>query len=174
MRTNALSTRRIFFGHAGAALSAPLAIAATTAAAGPGADAEGVSARLAALEDQNAIRALLQTYARLVNAGAHDAAARLFADPAAALVDPSVRRLLADHMSEHDAIDVAPGGDSATSRLHCTVETETVIGPSCTLVEMARLQGEGVVKKSERRVLESAYVKQHGHWKLARASYRPA
>ena len=174
MSTKALSTRRIFFGHAGAALSAPITIAATLAAAGQGADTGGVSARLAALEDQNAIRALLKTYLRLVNAGAHKQIATLFADPAAALVDASVRRLSAAGFGEHDVIDVSPAAGTAAARLHCTVETETPIGPSCTLVQMARVQGEGVLKTSERRVLESTYVKQHGHWKLTRAAYRPA
>jgi len=174
MSTKPLSTRRIFFGHAGAALSAPLTVAATLAAAGQGADAEGVSARLAALEDQNAIRALLKTYVRLVNTGAHEEIATLFADPAAALVDANVRRVSADGFGEHDVIDVRPAAGTAAARLLCTVETETPIGPSCTLVQMARIQGEGVLKKSERRVLESAYVKQHGRWKLTRAAYRPA
>jgi len=128
----------------------------------------------AVLEDVNAIRALQQAYARLVNAGAHEDAAKLFADPSAAVIDPNVRRLSADRFGEHDAIEFAPGGDTATAQLLCTVDTETAIGPSCTLVEMARLQGEGVIKKSERRVLESAYVKQAGIWKISRAAYRPA
>jgi hypothetical protein len=172
MNTKALSTRRIFFGHASAALSAPLAVAATLAAEGQ--DAEDVAARLGALEDANAIRALQQAYVRLVNAGAHEDVAALFADPAAALVDTSVRILSADSFGEHDVIDVAPADGTATARLHCTVETESPIEPCCTLVQMARLQGEGVVKRSERRVLESAYVKRHGAWKLARAAFRPA
>jgi hypothetical protein len=155
-------------------LSAPLAISATLAAKGQGSDAEDLSARVAALEDANAIRALHQTYVRLVNASAHEEVATLFADPSAALVDDNVRNLSADRLGEHDVIDVAPVDGTATARLHCTVETATAIEPSCTLVQMARLQGEGVVKKSERRVLESTCVKQNGIWKFERAAYRPA
>lgn len=57
--------------------------------------------------------------------------------------------------------------------IHCVVETETEIGPNCTLVEMARQQGEGVLRRSEARVLESGCVKRDGVWKLTRAVFRP-
>jgi hypothetical protein len=170
MTTRTVSTRRHFFRDASTALAVPLVASTALAAAG----AAEATTRPAALEDVNAIRALQQAYARLVNAGAHADAAQLFADPSAALLDPNVRRLLADRFSEHDAIELATGGDTATAQLLCTVETETAIGPSCTLVEMARLQGEGVIKRSERRVLESAYVKQAGVWRISHAAYRPA
>ncbi len=173
MSTKSISTRRRFFGHAGAALSAPLAIAATLAAEGQAENPVDLAARVAALEDANAIRALQQRYLRLVNSGAHDEVGTLFADPSTALVAHSVRSLSADRFGELDVIEVALAEGTATARLQCIVEVAIAIGPSCTLVEMARLQGEGVVKKSERRVLESSYVKQRGVWKLERAVYRP-
>jgi hypothetical protein len=164
MSTKALSTRRVFFGAASAALAAPIAATATTP--------EDLAARMAALEDANAILALQHAYVRLVNAGAHAEVAKLFADPSAAPLDTDVRRLSADRFGEHDVVDVSPAVGTATARTHCTVETETAIGPSCTLVEMARLQGDGVIRKAERRVLESTYVKQNGVWKIERAAYR--
>ena len=46
--------------------------------------------------------------------------------------------------------------------MHCTVEIETAIGPSCPLVEMAREQGGGVVMRSEAGVFENAYVRRDG------------
>jgi hypothetical protein len=162
MSKNEVSTRRRFFGHAGAVLALPL-----TATAAQSATSDGSAARLAALEDANAIRALQREYARLVNAGAHAAAARLFADPAAAPVDASLRRLAADRFATRDVIDVAPGGATATACFECTAETETAIAGSYTLVDMLRVQGEGVLRAVERRLLESSYVKRGGAWTIA-------
>lgn len=170
MKTKAVSTRRLFFWKAGVALSAPLAVA--TASPSPRvSDGEAQKARLAELEDVNAIRELQQTYARLVNAGAHDEVARLFADPSQARVDEHIRSLSADRFGE-DVIEVTSDHKTAAARMHCTVHTETPIEPSCPLVEMARLQGEGVLKRSEKRVLENVYVRRGGVWKIARSEFR--
>ena len=138
------TTRRRFFGGA-AALAAPLAAGAAVAREHPSDD---LAARLAALEDLNAIRSLLQGYAQRVNAGT-DAA------PAA-----NVRSLTLD---SDGAIEVAANG-TALARIGCTVETAMPIDGRDTLVEMARLQGDGVVKRSERRVLVGAFVKRRGVW----------
>ena len=165
MSTNEVSTRRRFFGHAGAVLSVPFA--ATTALAAQPSTGDGCAARLAALEDANAIRALQREYARLVNAGAHADAARLFEEPAAAPIDASLRRLAADRFAAHDVIEVAPDGATAAACFECTVETETAIAGSCTLVDMLRVQGEGALRAVERRALESSYVKRAGAWKIA-------
>jgi hypothetical protein len=165
MSTNKMSTRRRFFGHAGAALSVPLS--ATAALAAEHSTGDGSAARLAALEDANAIRALQREYARLVNSGAHADAAGLFAEPAAAPIDASLRRLAADRFAAHEAIDVAPDGATATARLECTVETETAIAGGYTLVDMLCVQGEGALRAVEHRVLESSYAKRGGAWKIA-------
>src|SRR5687768_9124436 len=138
---NSKPTRRSFFGQAGAALAAPLA--ATAALAGESRDGGDVATRLAALEDTNAIRALQQRYARLVTAGAHAELAALFADPARAAVVENVRSLKPDGEA---AVTLATDG-TATARLACTVETATPIEPCGTLVDMARLQGDGVLKR---------------------------
>lgn len=171
MNTKDRSTRRRFFWQAGAALSAPLAVAAARASARSVEGDERLQARLAVFEDVDAIRGLHQTYARLVNAGAHDQIAALFADPENAQIDETIRMLLGDAFGAHDVIEVAPDRETAMARIHCTVETETAIESSCTLVEMARQQGEGLLRHSERRVLESAYVKRDGAWKIARSEY---
>ena len=172
MKTKTVSTRRRFFLHAGAALSAPLAVSSAHALKTDDEDHEALKARLAELEDVNAIRELHQSYARLINAGAREQAAALFANPREAQLDESIRRLSADRFGEQDIIEIAADRETATARIHCTVEIATAIGPSCTLVEMAREQGEGFLKQSERRVLESSYVKQSGAWKIARSVYR--
>jgi hypothetical protein len=133
------TTRRKFFGGA-AVLAAPLA-------AGAAAASDDLAARLAALEDTNAIRALLRDWAQRVNAGA---------------AATSIRSVTFD---ADGTIAVAANG-TATARVPCTVETTTPIGGDDTLVEMARLQGDGVVRRNEQRVLASTFVKRNGIWQL--------
>ncbi|HVS22861.1 MAG TPA: hypothetical protein VMU03_03985, partial [Gammaproteobacteria bacterium] len=67
MKTIVNSARRGFLWKAGAALSAPLAIAAASAHARGADDEETLQARLARLEHVNAIRELNRRYARHVN-----------------------------------------------------------------------------------------------------------
>ncbi len=164
MSTSEISTRRRFFGHAGVVLAAPLT---ATAALAQSAVVDDRLTRLAELETAKAIRALQLEYAGCVNAGALAAAARLFADPAAAPVDTSLRRLAADRFAGHDGIEVAADGATATACFGCTVETETAIAGGYTLVDMLRVQGEGALRAIEHRALESSYVKQGGEWKIA-------
>jgi hypothetical protein len=170
MGTNDVSTRRRFLRVAGATLAAPAAAVAGV----PAAQRPGDDARLAALEAVEAIRTLQREYARLVNAGAHAQAARLFVTPAAAAIDETVRRLAADRFAAHERIELAQGGQAATARFECTVETATPIAGRYTLVDMLRDQGEGALRTVGRRVLDSAYVKTDGAWKIARLELRPA
>jgi len=140
---NTKPTRRNFFGAAGAAVAAPLAASAAFAA-------DDLAERLAALEDQNAIRALLPA---------------LLADPGRMALDASVRSLTADL---GDAITVAADG-TASARIDCTVEIATPIESCGTLVEMARLQGDGLLVRRERRVLVGAFVKRDRAWEFESA-----
>jgi len=146
------TTRRKFFGGA-AALAAPLAAGAAVAGERAGDD---LSARLAALEDANAIRAALQSYARRVNLGVEP-------PPAA-----NVHGLTLDSDA---AIDIAADG-TAKAEAPCTVETATPIEPCGTLVEMASLQGDGVVKCSEPRLLVAQLRKQDGVWTCEHAELK--
>jgi hypothetical protein len=153
---NGKPTRRSFFGKAGAALAAPFV--ATVALGGELHGKTYVVGRRELLEDVNAIRVLLHDYARRVSAGSQ-------AGPMA-----GVRRLILDGDS---AIEVRANG-TATARVPCTVETATPIDGDETVVEMARLQGDGVIRRTERRVLESTYVRRVGVWKIDRVTYSPA
>jgi hypothetical protein len=155
-------TRRSFFGHAGAALAAPLA--ATAAFAGERDGRGYVLGRRDAGEDSNAIRVLQQRYARLVGAGDRDAVAALFADSARATVGEHLRSVVIDG---DDAIEISTAG-TAIARVPCVATTATPIADGGTLVEMARLQGDGVVTRSERRVLVSELVKRDGHWRFVK------
>jgi hypothetical protein len=143
-------TRRSFFSQASVALAAPMtALAADT-------EGDDMAARLAALEDENAVRALLHRYALRVND-------RLDSPPT-----PDVCSISLD---SDLAIEVATDG-TAAARAHCTVTTAKPIESCGTLVEMARLQGDGVVKLTERRVLHGRLVKQQGVWQLENAELR--
>jgi hypothetical protein len=142
---NGSTTRRRFFGAA-ATLAVPFA-------GGAAAASDDRAARLAALEDANAIRALL---------------AALLAEPARLRLGADVRGIAADR---DDAIDVTPDG-TATARFGCTVERAIPIESCGTLVEMARLQGDGYVRRTERRVLLSRFVKRNGIWEFDDAELR--
>jgi hypothetical protein len=57
------------------------------------------------------------------------------------------------------------------TKLTPRLNTETEIGPDCTLVEMARQQGSGVVRSSESAVLENTY-RRDGGWKILTSTRR--
>jgi hypothetical protein len=164
MTENTTSTRRSFLKN-GALLAAPLAAAAAPVVAV--AD-DQLKARLARLENETAIRALHQTWLRRINTEAREVAASLFADPQAAVFDPSIHRIAADHAANPDVIEVAADGQSATGRFNCTVEIENAIAQDCTLARMAHAQGGGFVRRTERRVLNAEYVKASGAWAIAK------
>ena len=141
-------TRRSFFGKAGAVLAAPFA--ATAGAATPADDRADIAARLARLEDSNAIRALLPA---------------LLAHPKRMALDATIRSVAADGEA---TIALAADG-TATARLKCTVEAAAPIVGGDTFVEMARLQGDGFVVRQERRVLATSFVKRDGIWQFSNA-----
>jgi hypothetical protein len=169
MKTTVNTARRGFLWKAGAALSAPLA--ATRAHAHGDDDHATLAARLARLEDLNSIAELNRRYAQHVNAGAHDEVARLFVDPKRARLT-GVCRFTADALGGLDAIEIAATADKATSRRVCIAQIETPIEPVSPLVEMARAQGGGVTKRTEHGVLEGAYVKRDGVWKIEQLVFR--
>ena len=146
---NGSTTRRNFFGSAALLAASPLA-------AGTAVASDDLAARLAALEDANAIRALLRDWARDVSAGK-------VAAPAA-----NIHGLTLD---ADVSITVAEDG-TATARVPCVVATATPIDGNETLVEMARQQGDGVVRRAERRVLHGSFVKRDSSWHLASTELR--
>jgi hypothetical protein len=144
---NGVTTRRRFFGGA-ALLAAPLT-------AGTAVASDDLAARLAALEDENTIRAMLRDWARGVGARKVAPAANIHG----VTLDPDV------------SITVAENG-TARASVPCVIETATPIDGNETLVEMARQQGDGVVRRAERRVLHSTFVKRDGFWLFASAELR--
>jgi hypothetical protein len=176
MSAKPTSTRRSFIRRAGVALSSPVAVAVASAPrlATAGKPEDAVPARLARLEDVEAIRALNQAYARHINAGATEEIGTLFADRSDAQRDPCVIAVRPFDFGESDSIDIAVDRQTASARLHSMVEFETAIGPDCPVVQMARHQGGGFVRRTERGVFENSYVRPEGTWKLRRSTFVPA
>ena len=140
-------TRRSFMTVAGAALSAPVAAAASSSWLPPsGGRRDALATRLAHLEDVHAIRALNQAY----------------------LIERGMSGLSPADFGEHDIIEIAEDRQTATARLHVIVHTETPLDADCTLVEMARAQGEGVVRLSSPSALEITYARRGGTWTILR------
>ena len=177
MKTNDVATRRrFFFGAGAAALAAPpiaFALAAPDESASDQEARDALAARVAAFEDANAIRELQRAYAKHLNANAQAAAAELFTDPAHARFDATIRELAAAAAGADASIEIAPDRATATARQSCIVRIEAPIeAPGCALVDMARAQGEGVVRYHERRSLEQTFVRRGGVWKIERSAVR--
>ena len=167
MKTSAVSTRRRFLWKAGAALSVPLATAGAVQAAAAGSEDSGsLKARLAELDDIDAIRGLQQSLAQRINAGLSDDVGELFSGSANPESLSGLSHLAPADFGEHDVIELAANGRTASAETHCTVVTETAIEADGTLAEMARQQGDGVRQRTETRVLEADFVKLRGHWKI--------
>lgn len=161
------ATRRAFL-KGGALAAAPLAAAGAAAAA---AKSEH-EAKIERLEAEAAIRDLHQAWLRKVNSGAE--ASELFADPKRARLHEAVNRVDPDHQGAADEIRLAGDGLHASGRYACVVETETELAKDCTLAQMRHAQGEGWVRRNERRLLKADYVKTEGRWAIARLGFEPA
>jgi hypothetical protein len=160
-------SRRAFL-KGGALAAAPLAAAAAAA----GTVKSEHEARIAKLEAEAAIRDLHQAWLRKVNVGAE--AGELFAEPKRARLREAVTRVAADHAAAPDEVRLHADGLTATGRYACVVETGLEIAPDCTLAQMRHAQGEGQLRRSERRLLKADYVKTDGRWAIARLAFEPA
>jgi hypothetical protein len=153
MSRDAASTRRSFLG-VGAIAAVPIAAAGSAMAV----EHEAAKARLARLQDEAALRELHRTWLRQVNAGERDGSD----------IEAAVRSLRPDLEAEADAIEVSSDVRHASGRFHLIAELETALPRDCTLAQMAHAQGEGFIRRAERRVLEAGYLKgPDGTWAIA-------
>lgn len=155
MKKESNSTRRSFL-KGGALLAAPIAAASVSAVAL--AD-DGLKARLQRLQNETAIRELHRSWLRQVNVAGGDA-----------LLDEAVHRITADHAGAPDKIDIAADGRSAVGYFDHSVELEAPLADECTLAQMARAQGTGSTRRSERRLLRIDYTKAGESWQIARVT----
>lgn len=169
MTTHTVSSRRRFFFGAGAALSAPLAVGTAWSAAVGGVAVGSGAGDLGAID---AIRRLEQQLAERIRSCAADDVANLFVSPADAGSVARIRHLAPADFGERDVIDVAADGRSARIEVACEIEIESEIEAEGTLAEMARLQGDGLLRRRETRTLEADLVVDEGMWKFRQLRFR--
>ena len=195
--------RRSFMWKAGITASAALAAAVPgmSSHSNHENEAKHLSDRLGILEDEKSIRALHQTYETLLDGGKYEKVLGLFAESAEVVFGGGVfkgrdgiAQLYCDRFSsgmtgrkigsapgfEIDAVQhpesVAVAADrmSATARFHYSIQVGMPMTSESQLVQMARLQGEGIRKWCEGGIYEVSYVKdtRDGSWKISRLEHR--
>jgi len=191
--------RRSFLKKSGVALSGALAAAAVgTANAAPAANTdEGLALRLARLEDADAVRKVYRIYESAINQGRYEDAWDLFAADSEASFgggifsgrDQGVRRLYMENFRQGltgkkvemsgaavdmtaENIEAAADRKSAKAVFPYSMRVGTPMNASLQLVQMARLQGGGILHWRESGHCEVSFVKEGENWKISRIEYR--
>jgi hypothetical protein len=158
-----------------------------------------LSSQLGSLEDANAIRRLHQVFESRLDQGMYEEVAGMFADDAEATYKgglfagkDGIRRLCCDHFSsgrtgkkiepapgfetdpaqQLDIVEVAGDRQTATGQFPYSIQVGAPMTGDSSLVKMARLQGEGIVKWWEGGIYHVSYVKEGEAWKIARLDFR--
>jgi hypothetical protein len=163
-------------------------------------DADKLSNQIGRLEDANAIRKLHQTYESYLDKGMYEAVVGMFADEADVVFnggvfagkEKGVRRLYCDHFAarqagkkigpapgfepdlvlQADTVEVAADRSAASCQFPYSMQVGEPMTGNSSLVEMARLQGGGIVKWWEGGICEASYTKVGESWKIRRLEYR--
>jgi hypothetical protein len=167
---------------------------------GLNADVNRLSNRLGILEDENTIRTLHQTYETLLDGGRYEEVADLFAEDAEVVfnggafkgrkdgifrlygdcfrsgltgkkIEPAPNFEL-DSEQRQESIKVSADRLSASGQFPYSMQVGTPMTGDSSPVQMARLQGEGIVKWWEGGTCEVSYVKVDSAWKISRLEYR--
>ncbi len=166
--------------------------------AGSRSDLDRLSNQVGCLKDANEIRKLHQTYESYLDKGMYEEVVGMFVDDAEAVFNgglfagkQGIRRLYCDHLALRLAgkkIEPAPGFEPAPAQTQDVVEVATdrrtaaghfpysmqvgePMAENSSLVQMARLQGGGIVKWWEGGICEASYVKVGESWKIRRLEY---
>lgn len=158
------TTDRRSFLKAGALVATPAMVAAPVAALAD----DGSRARLARLEDERAIEALQRKFIRHLDGAGNEDASVI---PAGAVDLASGLRAIAEDTGHEAELAFGDDGLSASTRCACRVELEAEFTGDSTLERMARFQGQGSHRHSERRVLATEYVKGKDGWRIASARF---
>ncbi len=193
--------RRSFFLKVGAGASAALASATAVGRAASG-DPGDAALRVALLEDEQALRKLHRTFEQALDQGRYDAVVELFDDGAEVIFNGGVfdnrrggvdrlyrerfragktgRRIAPapgfeigpDH--EQDRVEVSPGRRSARALFPYSIQVGRPIESDSSLVDLARLHGEGVETWWEGGVYDVIYRRESvdDGWRIARLEYR--
>ena len=169
-----------------------------------------LSRRIATLENEKSIRKLHRRFEDLIDKGMYSEVIDLFSDDAEVIYNGGVfsgksgiKRLFCVLFSsgmtgkridsapgfqlnsdqQQDALEISPDMKSAKAGFTYSIQAGIPIDSDSTLVKMARIQGEGIMKWWEGGVYELSYLKnsKDGCWKikgleyrdLSRADYKP-
>jgi hypothetical protein len=158
-----------------------------------------LSNQIGSLEDAMAIRRLHQAYESHLDKGLYEEVVELFTDDGEVIFNggvfagksKGVRRLYCNQFSSgftgkkiepapgfepdsaqlQDIVEVAPDRKSAKAQFPFSMQVGTPMTVDSQLVQMARLQGEGIVKWWEGGAHELFCVKDGDSWKIKRLEY---
>jgi carotenoid cleavage dioxygenase len=160
-----------------------------------------LSSRVGKLEDADRVRRLHRAYESLLDRGIYEDVAAMFANDAEVVYNgglfqtkEGIRRLYCGHFApgltgkkiepapgfepdpaqQPDSVEVSEDRKTATGRFPYSIQVGAPMTGDSSLVKMARLQGEGIVKWWESGTCEASYVKVGESWKIQRLEYRAA
>jgi hypothetical protein len=163
---------------------------------------ESLSGQIEILRDENRIRQLHQTYENLLDRGMYEDVVSLFTDDSEAVFNGGIFKgkrsgvnrlyckcfrsglsgirinhvpeILPDIEKQQDMIEVMPDRASARAQFTYSIQVGTPVISDSVLVDMARLQGEGIMKWWECGTYDISYVKdiKDGNWKIKRLEYK--
>jgi hypothetical protein len=160
-----------------------------------------LSAQLGSLEDANAIRRMHREYESRLTEGRYEEVVDLFAEDAEVIYNgglfagkEGVRRLYCNHFApgltgkkiepapgfapdpeqQLDIVEVARDRRTASGQFPYSMQVGEPMTGDSSLVAMARLQGEGIVKWWEGGICEMSCVKDGESWRIRKIEYRAA
>jgi hypothetical protein len=158
-----------------------------------------LSNRIGSLEDAHVIRKLHRAYESHLDRGMYEKVAGMFAEDAEVVYNgglfsgkDSIRRLYCGHFAsgrsgrkiepapgfetdpaqQLDIVEVAGDRKTATGQFPYSMQIGTPMTGESSLLEMARLQGGGIVHWWESGIHAVTYVKKDSAWKVKRLEYR--
>jgi len=153
------NTSRRAFLKAGAIVAAPIAALAAPAALA----ADPSAARLARLEDERAIEALVRGFLRRFNGNGD--CAEFVARAGAIRIDPSVQTIRED-MREDAALNFADDGHTASWSRKAEVELLANFSGNTTLEKMARFQGQGSAHSLAKQRIAAEFARTGESWTI--------
>ena len=194
------SNRRSFLLKAGTAVSAGMAATVPgMTAAGNNDQVDQLSRQVARLQDENAIRKLHSAYENYLDSGRYSEVADLFTIDAEVIFngdiykgkEKGITQLYNVHFNanktgkklksvvqvneeQQDVINVSADGKTATAKFDYSIQVGEPMAEDSSLVQMARLQGEGIMKFREGGVYEIALEKniEDGIWKIKKLEHK--
>ena len=194
--------RRSFIWKAGAVFSATVSsvLLGTRSGHGKTADYKGkvsqLNNRIDQMENSNAIRDLNNSYISSISQGMYEEAVNMFTDDAEVVFnsgiysgkDTGIHRLHfkffgnshsgmavtppAGITQSQETVNVGAGNRTAVAEFPYIIQAGIPMKVDCSLVEMARLQGEGIMKWWESGTCKASYIKTDKTWKIRRLEYQ--